>query len=131
MQFTVLYSPLKLGFNDHVFEKTNLEKMNAINFCETYFFRLTSWKWPIVPQLFYTPMLLKGISSLSGLFMLLALRLVNKFEMKGGTKNWFSPLYVRPFCSFFCRSTLISGHNNFVGGHFFQEIRGPAHMMSS
>ena len=96
--------------------------MNAINFC-------ASWKWPIEPPLFYTLKLFMGISHLSGLFMLLALRLVNKFEVKGGTKNWFSPIYTRPFALYFFRSTLISGHNNFFCGHFFQEIRGPALMM--
>ena len=66
--------------------------MNAINFCDTYFFHLSSWNWPIVPPLFYTLKLFKGISHLSGLLMLLALRLVNKFEVEGGTKNWFSPI---------------------------------------
>ena len=50
---------------------------------------------------FYLPMLFTGISGLGGLFMNLVLRKVNKFEMKGGTKNRFSPLYARPFCPFF------------------------------
>ena len=77
------------------------KNMNAINFCGTYFFHLSSCKWPIVPPLFYTLKLFKGTSQLSCLFMLHALRLVNKFEVKGGTKNWFSPIYTRPFCSLF------------------------------
>ena len=71
--------------------------MHALIFCETPVFHITSLVWPIVLPLFFC---FKGISGLGGLFMLLVLRKVNKFEMKGGTKNRFSPLYARPFCPF-------------------------------
>ena len=63
-------------------------------------------------------MLFKGISGLGGHFMILGLRKVNKFEMKGGTKNRFSPLYARPILPFFCRSTLNSAHNIFCRAPF-------------
>ena len=64
-------------------------------------------------------MLFKGISGLGGLFMILGLRKVNKFEMKGGTKNRFSPLYARPFCPFFAGARSILPIIFFVGPLFY------------
>ena len=64
-------------------------------------------------------MLFKGISRLGGLFMLLVLRKVNKFEMKGGTKNRFSPLYARPFCPFFAGARSFLPIIIFVGPLFY------------
>ena len=64
-------------------------------------------------------MLFKGISGLGGLFMLLVLRKVNKFEMKGGTKNRFSPLDGRPFCPVFAGARSFLPIIIFVGPLFY------------
>ena len=64
-------------------------------------------------------MLFKGISGLDGLFMNLVLRKVNKFEMKGGAKNRFSPLYARPFCPFFAGARSFLPIIIFVGPLFY------------
>ena len=74
--------------------------MNAMICFETYFFLISSWKWPIVLPFFCRPKLFMESSSLVNILILLILHLVNKFEMKRGTKNGFSPLYARTFCSF-------------------------------
>ena len=98
--------------------------MNAMICFETYFFLISSWKWPIVLPFFCRPKLFMESSSLVNILILLVLHLVNKFEMKRGTKNGFSPLYVRTFCSF------LQEHAHFrtflFSFHYFQKIMGPA-----
>ena len=95
------------------FPPTNLRDSKIIdwikrikrNWTLTFFFWgnffFVSRKWSIVLPILCASIFLKGISSLSGLLMLLILGLDHIFEMKAETQYGFWSLFESACCSFF------------------------------